>query len=224
MNYSDKASSYYANIRHDLITLLNPEKRGLKVLEIGAAYGETLYYLKQQGIAAEAVGVDIFEDTENPQNYKPLDRFIFGNIEELDFPEFVGYFDIILLPDVLEHLIEPKKVLAKVYKYLAPDGEILVSMPNIRHYSAFKKIFLKGDFEYEESGLFDYTHMRFYCKKNMVALLEKSGFKVVYTESSIRNFKGRSVAKMVNSLTFGIFEEFFSLQYFLKAKKAGGAT
>ncbi|AWH84447.1 hypothetical protein HYN59_04640 [Flavobacterium album] len=220
MNYSDKAASYYANIRHDLVRLADRKKNSLKVLEIGAAYGETLYFLKQQGIASEVVGIDIFEDTKNTQNYKPLDRFIFGNIEELDFPEYNGYFDLILLPDVLEHLIEPKKVLAKVNSFLAPGGEVLVSMPNIRHYSAFSKIYLKGDFGYEESGLFDYTHMRFYCRKNMVTLLDKSGFQVVYQESSIKNYKGRSVAKMINIITLGIFEEFFSVQYFLKAKKA----
>ncbi|MCW4469152.1 class I SAM-dependent methyltransferase [Flavobacterium sp. MFBS3-15] len=219
MNYSDKSSSYYANVRHDLINLIESSKKGLKVMEIGAAYGETLYFLKQGGIAAEAVGVDIFQDTNNPGNYKSLDRFIFGNIEDIDFPEYYGYFDLILLPDVLEHLVEPKKVLKKVHKYLAPEGELLVSMPNVRHYLAFKKIFLKGDFEYEESGLFDYTHMRFYCRKNMVRLLAGSAFKILYQESSIKNYKGRSLAKIVNIVTFGIFEEFFSVQYFLKAKK-----
>ncbi len=219
MNYSDKASSYYANVRYDLINLMESGKKGLKVMEIGAAYGETLFFLKREGIAEEAVGIDIFEDTKNPGNYKPLDRFIFGNMEELDFPEYYEYFDLILLPDVLEHLVEPKNVLKKVHKYLSQDGELLVSMPNIRHYEAFRKIFLKGDFEYEESGLFDYTHMRFYCRKNMVKLLADSAFKVLYQEGSIKNYKGRSVSKIINVVTFGIFEEFFSVQYFLKAKK-----
>ncbi|AXG73690.1 class I SAM-dependent methyltransferase [Flavobacterium arcticum] len=218
MNYSDKTSSYYANIRHDLISLISKKEGGLKVLEIGAAYGETLHFLKEQGIAAEAVGVELYEDVKNKENYKPLDRFIFANIEETDFPEYEGYFDIILLPDVLEHLVEPKKVLAKVKKYLNPDGELLVSMPNIRHYSAIKKIVFKGDFRYEESGIFDYTHMRFYCRKNIKELLENSGFAVQYSESSIKNYKGKSGVKIINKLTFGLFEEFFSTQYFFSSK------
>ena len=219
MNYSDKSSSYYANVRHDLISLINKKQSGLKILEVGAAYGETLYFLKEQGIAAEVVGVELYQDVENKDNYKPLDRFIFANIEESDFPEYDNYFDIILLPDVLEHLVEPKKVLAKVKKYLNNNGEVLVSMPNIRHYSAINKIVFKGDFRYEESGIFDYTHARFYCRKNIKELLENSGFTIDYFESSIKNYKGKSFTKILNKLTLGVFEEFFSTQYFFRVKK-----
>ncbi|WP_294733578.1 class I SAM-dependent methyltransferase [uncultured Flavobacterium sp.] len=219
MNYSDKKSSYYANVRHDLISLIDKKEQGLKILEIGAAYGETLFFLKEQGIAAEVVGVELYQDVENKDNYKPLDRFIFANIEESDFSEYDNYFDIILLPDVLEHLVEPRKVLSKVKKYLNNDGEVLVSMPNIRHYSAINKILFKGDFRYEESGIFDYTHARFYCRKNIKELLENSGFTVNYCESSVKNYKGKSGIKIMNQLTLGIFEEFFSVQYFFRVKK-----
>lgn len=188
-------------------------------MEIGAAYGATLYYLKQSGIAAQAVGVELYEDVKNKENYKPLDRFIFADILQVDFPEYEGYFDIILLPDVLEHLTEPKEALAKVSRYLKPDGLILVSMPNIRHYTALKKIFLKGDFRYEESGIFDYTHMRFYCRKNIAELLTQSGFAINHCEGSVKNYRGRSGAKVFNTLTGGMFEEFLSVQYYFRAAK-----
>lgn len=111
MNYDKKGADYYSNIRLDLINLIDKKSQNLKVLEIGAAYGETLFYLKQNGIASEVVGVDIFEDAKNKQNYKPLDQFIFGDIEKIDLPEYFQHFDLILLADVLEHLFEPKSVL-----------------------------------------------------------------------------------------------------------------
>ena len=219
MNYIDKASDYYSNTRTDLLIFLDEKKTNLKVLEIGAAYGDTLYYLKQKGIAKEAVGIDIFEDKKNPGKYKPLDRFIFGNIEFMDFPEYENYFDIILLPDVLEHLVEPKFVLEKAKKYLKDGGLLLVSMPNVRHYSTFKRIFINGDFKYDESGLFDYTHMRFYCKYNIEQLVLNSGFKIRAVKSAISIYEGKSMAKIINTITFGLFEEFLSLQYFIKANK-----
>lgn len=219
MNYEEKDKGYYSNVRLDLIGLLNCNEKGLKVLEIGAAYGETLFYLKQKGFASECVGVDLFEDVNNKQNYKSIDRFIFGNIEQIDLEEYFDYFDLILLPDVLEHLLEPKLVLNKIKKYLKNDGKIIVSMPNIRHYSALKKIFLKGDFSYEESGIFDYTHLRFYCKKNIKKLIESANYKISFSQSSIKNYKGFSVAKIINQLTLGVFEEFFSYQYFFVATK-----
>lgn len=220
MNYENKDSSYYSNIRLDLVNLINTDKTSLKVLEIGAAYGETLYYLKEKGLADEAIGVELFEDKKNKEKYKKIDRFIFGNINEIDFPEFEGYFDLILLPDVLEHIFDPKVTLKKVHKYLKGDGEIIVSMPNIRHYSAFVNIFIKGDFKYEDSGIFDYTHVKFYCKKNIKELLESTNFRILDTESSIKNFKGKSFAKTINNITFGFFEEFFSTQYFFRSIKA----
>jgi 2-polyprenyl-3-methyl-5-hydroxy-6-metoxy-1,4-benzoquinol methylase len=219
MNYDKKSTDYFSFIRLDLINLIDRNSSNLKVLEIGAAYGETLHYLKQEGVASEVVGVDLFEDVKNKQNYKKLDKFIFGNIEEIELNEYETYFDLILLPDVLEHLIEPKKVLDKLKKYLTQEGKIILSMPNIRHYSAMNKIFLKGDFKYEESGLFDYTHMRFYCRKNIKELIEASGYAVLKEESSIKNYKGKSITKIINSLTFGLLEEFFSVQYFYVIKK-----
>jgi 2-polyprenyl-3-methyl-5-hydroxy-6-metoxy-1,4-benzoquinol methylase len=219
MNYNEKAPDYFSNIRKDLINLIDANAKDLKILEVGAAYGETLYYLKQNGIAAEVVGVDIFEDTKNKQNYKPLDRFIFGDIEKIELPEYIQHFDLILLPDVLEHLFEPKSVLETLKKYLKEDGKIIVSMPNIRYYSALYKIVFKGDFKYEESGIFDYTHVRFYCRKNIQELLETAGYKVLKQESSIKNYQGKSLSKLINLITFGIFEEFFSTQYFFVVKK-----
>jgi SAM-dependent methyltransferase len=219
MNYDQKGQDYFSYIRLDLINLLDKAHQNRKTLEIGAAYGETLFFLKQNQIASEAVGIDIFEDVKNPERYKKIDRFIYGNIEELDFPEYENHFDLILLLDVLEHLIEPQITLSKVHKYLNNGGEIVVSMPNIRHYSAMNKIFFKGDFRYEESGIFDYTHRRFYCKKNIIELLEKANFKIVKTQSSIKNYSGRSMAKTINLITFGLFEEFLSTQYFFVIKK-----
>lgn len=219
MNYNEKAPDYFSNIRKDLINLFDANAKDLKILEVGAAYGETLYYLKQNGIASEAVGVDIFEDVKNKQNYKPLDRFIFGDIEKIELPEYNQYFDLILLPDVLEHLFEPKSVLETLKKYLKEDGKIIVSMPNIRCYSALYKIVFKGDFKYEESGIFDYTHVRFYCRKNIQELLETAGYTVLKQESSIKNYQGKSLSKLINLITFGIFEEFFSTQYFFVVRK-----
>ncbi|OYQ41557.1 class I SAM-dependent methyltransferase [Flavobacterium aurantiibacter] len=220
MNYQDKASDYYAGIRHDLIRLIDPNSKHLRVLEIGAGYGTTLYFLKVNNIAVEAVGVDIFEDKSNPNNYKPIDRLIFGDITEVDLSEYLSYFDLILLADVLEHITEPKPVLQKLQMYLKDSGKIIVSMPNIRHYSAIKKIVFQGDFRYEESGIFDYTHVRFYCRKNIVELLTDSGLTILKEESSITNYKGRSYAKLLNKATFRLFEEFFSYQYFYLAEKS----
>ena len=215
MKYEEKNGDYFSNIRKDLVNFIE-DKKGLKILEVGAGFGETLFYLKERGIASEAIGLDIFEEVEKTEKYKKIDKFIFGNIEQLELPEFNDYFDVIILADVLEHLIEPGIVLEKLKKYLKPNGEILVSMPNVRHYSAFVKIFIKGNFDYDERGLFDYTHRRFFCKKNIRELVASS-FAVKEEASSLKFYKGKSGAKIFNKLTFGLFEEFLSVQYLYRA-------
>lgn len=219
MNYENKQEGYYENVRHDLIRFFNESNKTLKVLEVGAAYGETLFFLKNSGLASEVVGVELFQDTNNLDKYKKLDHFLFGDIQTLDLSKFENHFDVILLADVLEHLIEPLPALEKVKKLLKNEGEIIISIPNIRHYSSFIKIFIKGNFQYEDSGIFDYTHMRFYCQKDIIKLVQKAGFTIEKSEGSIKNYQGKSVAKFFNSLTFGFFEEFLSVQYFFKIKK-----
>lgn len=71
MNYENKKGDYFANIRKDLVSIIE-NKKDLKILEIGAGFGETLFYLKKQGIASEAIGLDIFEEIEKKKNIKKL--------------------------------------------------------------------------------------------------------------------------------------------------------
>lgn len=221
MNYKDKNQEYYSNVRLDLISLIDTNNKPYKILEIGAAYGSTLNYLKQKGIASEVVAVDLFEDILNKDRYEVVDTFIFGDIEKLDLTQYLNYFDIILLPDVLEHLIDPQTTLSKIRSLLKEKGSILISIPNIRHYSVFKKIFLNGDFRYEESGILDYTHLRFFCKKNIVHLVNTSQLQINTIISSVKIYKGKSLAKFINRITLGFFEEFLTVQYLVKSTKNG---
>lgn len=217
MKYEDKNQDYYSNIRLDLLSLFPKHGYGIKVLEVGAGNGATLTYLKSKGMASEIVGIDIPESKRGVTN-DLIDDFIYGNIEELDLESYKNYFDCIILADVLEHLVHPDKVLIKIKKLLKKEGVILVSMPNVRHYKTFLKIFIKGDFSYEESGLFDYTHLRFFCKKNIEDLIISNGFQLEKTLSSIKIYDGKSGAKTLNKITFGLFEEFLSVQYFVRAR------
>ncbi len=215
--YEEKEGDYYSNVRQDLLTLLPKNSQNLKILEIGAGYGATLFFLKKEGIASEVVGVDIPEN-EGTLAFDNIDEFFYVDAEKLDLGKYKGHFDYIILADVLEHLVHPDEVLQTMKELLCKEGKILVSMPNFRTKQAFFKVFIKGDFSYEESGLFDYTHLRFFCKKNIRALIEDNGYEVESMVSSLKTYKGRSISKIVNLLTFRIFEEFLSVQYLVRAK------
>lgn len=213
MNYENKNKDYYQNVRLDLLSLLTFNKK-YKVLEVGAGHGETLIYLKEKEIAHEVVGIDIVESKDNSN----IDRFIFQDIENVNLSEYKNYFDVIILADVLEHLVEPQRILEKIKEYLKDDGEVLISIPNIRNIKAIYKVFFKGDFSYEERGIFDYTHLRFFCKRNIKQLVIDSGFRIETIVSSFNRSDGKLFLKLINRITFRIFEEFLTVQYLVKAK------
>jgi len=213
MNY-EKKEDYYQNVRLDLLSLLTFDK-GYRVLEVGAGHGETLRYLKEKKMAVEVIGIDITKNKDNSN----IDRFINEDIENVDLSEYKKYFDVIILADVLEHLIEPQKILNKIKYCLRDDGQILISIPNIRNIKAIYKVFIKGDFSYEERGIFDYTHLRFFCRRNIKQLVIDSGFRIDTIVSSFTRLDKKPFLKLVNTITFKIFEEFLTVQYLVKAKQ-----
>lgn len=216
--YEEKQEDYYSNVRHDLLTLLPKDAKNLRILEIGAGYGATLSFLKKEGIASEVVGVDIPEN-EGTLPFDNIDAFFYADAEKLDLSEYKGHFDCIIFADVLEHLVYPKELLEQMKSLLNEDGFILLSIPNVRHKKALYKIFIKGNFTYEEHGLFDYTHLRFFCKKDMKELVSGGGYTIEQMVSSLKTYNKPSGSKIFNAITFRIFEEFLSVQYLVKAKK-----
>lgn len=86
-------------------------------------------------------------------------------------------FDRILLLDVLEHLRDPSPVLRDSRRLLAQRGKLLVSVPNAVNLIVRLKV-LFGRFRYDDRGILDWSHLRFFTKKTIRALIEKHGYRV----------------------------------------------
>jgi SAM-dependent methyltransferase len=216
--YGEKQEVYFTNPRMDLIKLI-PANPANRILEIGAGGGDTLVEIKKLNLATEVIGVDLMAIPNSNQDNSAIDKFIICDVEKSPLPYAEGYFDIILLGDVVEHLFDPWSFLQKMSKLLKKDGIFVASLPNIRYYTAMYKVFFKGDFGYDTHGLFDKTHFRFFCKKNIVALFNTDEFKCTYVvpRNKLLGLKGKK--ELLNKLTFGIFEEFFTIQYIIVARK-----
>jgi 2-polyprenyl-3-methyl-5-hydroxy-6-metoxy-1,4-benzoquinol methylase len=211
--YNEKDQAYFSNTRFDMISLIQGE--GLKVLEIGCGNGATLLELKRTGKASEIFGIEITEGSIKDLKGK-LNGLAVGNIEEieLDYPE--GYFDIIIMGDVLEHLFDPWSVLKKIKKYLNQKGRIVASIPNIREFGVMKSVLFKGNFKYADSGILDKTHLRFFCKENIIEMFERD-YRVIEIKGNPNYRKQRYY--YLNRLTFGALSEFFNVQYLVVAEK-----
>lgn len=214
---------YYQNVRTDMLSLIE-DKKALKVLEIGAAEGNTLLYLKEKGIASHVSGIELVSIPNSNQNNEKIDSFAIANIEK-DKIELDKDYDLIICGDVLEHLVNPWKTLTLLKDHLKKGGTIIYSLPNIRYIGALIKIFLLGSFKYEEHGIFDKTHLRFFCKKDAVELSSDCGLKpkVVKSDLDLPAQLGASKysqKKIVNMLTLGLFKNFLSYQTIVLSEKA----
>ena len=218
-SYSNKDIIYFINPRLDLVSLM-PVDPKQKVLEIGMGGGDTLIHIKQNNLAFEVTGIDIMELPGTNQTNPLIDKTYFIDLDKEELPFSPGYFDVVIAGDTLEHLINPWNVIEKLCSVLKPGGHMLISLPNIRDIYALFPIFFKGTFEYTDKGIFDKTHMRFFCKKNMIKLAEHGGHLKIEKVIPIQNFgKANLKRKIFNQVTLKLFEEFTTTQYLIKAVK-----
>lgn len=215
--YLNKPDDYFTHARMDLISMI-PKLENAKILEIGAGGGDTLLEIKRRGLAQEVTGIELNALPDSNQNHLQIDRFIIGNVEQIQIPSELNYFDVIICGDVFEHLVDPWQLVKRLSDHLKKGGFLITSIPNIRIKSALFKIFIKGDFRYTKDGTFDQTHLRFFCKKNMIDLLNLPTLQTVHVKRNF-DFHPRSMGYLFNSITINLFEEFIALQFLFLVKK-----
>lgn len=212
--YNNKSTEYYSSVRYEIIELLPTFAKN--VLDIGCGDGNTLRWLKSKKKCENIYGIEISKESSDKAK-EFLDGIENINIEE-NYNFFPGKkFELILVLDTLEHLIDPWDFLKKIKPKLTEDGFIIISVPNIRHHSIIKNLFLLGNWEYDKSGLLDNTHLRFFTKKSLIKLFKKQDLKIVKSLKYPLDFQGK--AKIVNRLTLGFFSDFLTQQYIFKLKK-----
>lgn len=214
--YNSKQLEYFSNVRLDLLELIPKDYRNGNLLEIGAGSGATLMFAKQNHYASKVTGIDIQSINHSYQSHSEIDQFVIGNIEQDDLFFTQQPYDVIICGDVLEHLVNPWQTIRKLKSYLSKDGIIIASVPNFREIGTLTKICLTGDFSYQDSGVLDRTHLRFFCKKNIKELFVHNNFQILSIQDSLKYNKGKRL--LLNNLTLGIFEEFLTVQYHIIAK------
>lgn len=200
-------STYYACVRTDIAQLL-PD-RVSRMLEIGCGTGNTSAWIKSK-TGCWTAGVELFPAVAREAEQK-LDSVFIGDIQAVHLPFEPGLFDVILCLDVLEHLRDPWAVIQKLAHLLSPDGCLIASVPNIRHFSVTLPLLLKGRFEYSSSGLLDKTHLRFFVRETAIDLLESSG---LHVDRIVKNVSARSRAIYPIA---GSLKEAFVFQYLMRA-------
>lgn len=149
--------------------------RSRRVLDVGCSRGNFGRLLKET-LKLEVWGVEPVAVVAAEAATK-LDRVIEGVFDDdLDLP--LESFDVIFFNDVLEHLFDPAAALRHARRLLKPDGVIVASIPNIRHFHTMWQLLVHGDWLYADEGILDRTHLRFFTRKSIRRLFEESQFSI----------------------------------------------
>lgn len=146
------------------------------ILEIGPSTGYMTRAFLGLGCIVDVVEQDSKAVAKLPQKIR---KVVNQSIEDNRIYQSLNKdYDFIIMADVLEHLINPEKVLKNLLKVSTSQTKLLVSLPNIACWTMRKQLFFKGDFEYQDSGLLDKTHLHFYTVNTLPKILASNGWKV----------------------------------------------
>ena len=150
---------------------------------------------------------------------------IIGDIETLNLNQILvdKRFNVIIMADVLEHLRHPNALLENLISFLKEDGFILLSIPNGAHGAVALKL-LDGKWDYRDIGLFDRSHIHFFDKDSLIAMLDEAGYVVsrlerviVHPEDTEFKTKWDSYPSEVTTYMQKVNLEFQTYQFVVKA-------
>ena len=149
---------------------------GATVLELGPATGYFTEWLQGRGCTVDVVEID----PEAARRAEPFARrVVVADLDADGWDDALGAarYDCVVCADVLEHLRHGQRLLERLRTRLAPEGELLLSVPNVAHAAIIMEL-LDDRFEYGGEGLLDSTHLRLYTWRSLAAVLAAAGFEV----------------------------------------------
>ncbi len=207
---SQKSQSYYGLSRSETLAHLPPPFG--RVLDVGCAEGAAAELLRRGG-ASWITGIEMLP-APAAAAARVYDEVLVGDaLSEL--PSTTGPFDTILCYDVLEHLYDPLALIRALRDVSAPNGRLHVSVPNASHISLLRDLILRGTFGYANAGHRDATHLRWFTRRDIVALIGEGGWRVEQVEHSQLH---RS--RFLHTLTRGRSTEFLAGQWYVLAHNA----
>jgi len=153
-------------------------RHGDNVLEVGCSSGALTGRIAAMG--CRVTGIEVRPEAAAKAR-KFVEQVLVGDVATMPLPLPPSSFDAILLIDVLEHLGDPTGALRRLFPLLREGGRIVVAIPNVAHWSVRLRL-LVGRFDYEDSGILDRTHLRFYTRETARAMLEEAGLDIQETD------------------------------------------
>lgn len=206
----------YVGPRADILKLVPAGVR--RVLDVGCSVG-TLGQAIRERDGAEVTGIEL-DPRMGAQARARLSAVHVASVEdETLFARLgEGRFDCIIFADLLEHLVDPWTALRRFVEHLAPDGVVVASLPNVRHYTTIRTLLFQGYWPYRDRGIHDRTHMRFFTLRNVRELFQSAGLTIGRIERNYRILeRPHRVNRMAPALAWPGLRELLAFQYLVRA-------
>lgn len=179
-----KQTPIHDNFNADLLAMMPAGAR--RIVEVGCSGGALAREYRKANPRCEYIGIEIDEGYAAIARDR-CTRVLSGSIEQLPDPDFDSLTpaDCWVFGDVLEHLYDPWAVLRRLRRAATPETSIVACIPNAQHWSVQLRL-NSGLFRYEDAGLLDRTHIRWFTRRTIAELFASTGFRIV--EGSGRTF------------------------------------
>ena len=168
--YAFKPSPYSS---HGRILQMVQGRPPLRILDVGCGPGWLAAALTEAGHTV--VGVDIAEADGVRDR---MSRFVQADLSQ-GIPDEAGDdFDLAIGADVIEHLADPAELLRDMAARVHAHGSVIASVPNISHWYPRFRI-AAGRFDYDQRGVLDATHLRFFTRRRFLRVAEEAGLERV---------------------------------------------
>jgi SAM-dependent methyltransferase len=163
---------YYAKHRPEVLPFLPQGPR--RVLEVGCGEGRFRANLpstcEYRGVEPSAAAGRVAATV--------LDAVLVGTYGEVAAELPAQYFDLVICNDVIEHMPDHDAFLEDIKQKMAPGAHLVGSVPNVRFLSNLSQMLIAKEWRYEEFGLLDRTHLRFFTARSWERTLREHGFVV----------------------------------------------
>jgi len=146
------------------------------VLDLGCGNGSCTAELRSHGYSA--VGCDAsFSGIAIAKNEHPSIDFFEYDIAQPLPSDRRKSFDSVIALEVIEHLLQPRRLLTAAFEALRPGGLVAISTP---YHGYLKNVALAvtNKFDFHWHPLRDFGHVKFFSQKTLTALVEECGFQI----------------------------------------------
>jgi 2-polyprenyl-3-methyl-5-hydroxy-6-metoxy-1,4-benzoquinol methylase len=217
-----ESRAYFRNSRYDILPLIPNEC--FEILDCGCGAGILGRTIKQRQ-PCYITGIDLNAEAAKAARCS-LDKVMTGDIETLIYSDELaaGNWDCIILADILEHLSDPWALLKKCYWLLEPGGVIVISIPNVSHFSVLGPLLFKDKFHYDDYGILDRTHLRFFTITEIRNALFNAGFKIDLVKHNeydrqMLSKKTRLMFSILRTLSLKRSLNYLAVQWLIRAIK-----